>query len=640
MKRSYARHRDEGSALLLVVGVMTTLIVLVSVALSAAQNTQGVAQRSRSWNQAMAAAQSGVEDYLARLNTNDLYWNTVDCTNPALPKPTSGSVRPCGWGPATPVGWASVPGAVGGAYPSEFHYDVVTTNTPVNGTIDLTVTGRAGSVSRTVSVVLRRGGFGEFLYYTTYETTDPANEVAYRPSDGRTADQVAADCTHYWWEPRNSSTGSKRGSSSCKEIQFAPGDEINGPLHSNDTLLIGGGAKFTGTATTSDPACFSPSGGTVPVSQCYRPTGSGSPEFQRGLTYRDPLDLPETVNDLRQFVTPGRTDNLGCLYTGPTRLKFLQPASGATPKMRVWSRWSAATSLNPGCGTATDLRSGSGALIEVPNNKLILVQNVPATQKSPDPVPPSDACTAGAIGDGLPVANDYGSTLSESKCTYGTAYIEGNLKGRVTISADNNVIVTGDLKYVGGQNGQDALGLVAGNSVKVYHPVEQTLACRNRGVYDNNGAEYFYNCRFNDSTMRGYFGCSDRTNYTYQGSSAYRIASCDEIGTYANLSRPNGGVFQNPAVYASILTLQHSFGVQVYDKGDSLGTLTVFGSIAQRYRGPVGTSNSSGAASGYLKNYNYDSRLRYSPPPYFLDPVRASWGQKTFGEVAARYPAR
>jgi len=29
--------------------------------------------------------------------------------------------------------------------------------------------------------------------------------------------------------------------------------------------------------------------------------------------------------------------------------------------------------------------------------------------------------------------------------------------------------------------------------------------------------------------------------------------------------------------------------------------------------------------TGYLKNYNYDSALKYHQPPYFLDPVQASW---------------
>ena len=52
-----------------------------------------------------------------------------------------------------------------------------------------------------------------------------------------------------------------------------------------------------------------------------------------------------------------------------------------------------------------------------------------------------------------------------------------------------------------------------------------------------------------------------------------------------------------------------------------LETLTVNGAIAQKYRGAVGTSG----GTGFNKDYNYDDRLRYRSPPYFLEPIAASW---------------
>ena len=55
----------------------------------------------------------------------------------------------------------------------------------------------------------------------------------------------------------------------------------------------------------------------------------------------------------------------------------------------------------------------------------------------------------------------------------------------------------------------------------------------------------------------------------------------------------------------------------------SSGHLTVNGAIAQKYRGAVGTSRHGG--SGFIKDYNYDDRLRYRSPPYFLEPIAASW---------------
>ena len=175
---------------------------------------------------------------------------------------------------------------------------------------------------------------------------------------------------------------------------------------------------------------------------------------------------------------------------------------------------------------------------------------------------------------------------------YGTLYVQGTLKGRLTMAADNNIVVTGDLTYSAGRTGTDALGLIATNSVKIYHPIKCTTS------------------------------------------------SSGKCTAGSNLARPKdadgntGTVFQDPQVNAAILTLQHSFGVQQYRIGSPLGTINLFGTIAQRYRGPVGTGSIS---TGYYKHYVYDTRMRSAPPPYFLDPVCSAWGVKTYGELAPRY---
>jgi hypothetical protein len=84
---------------------------------------------------------------------------------------------------------------------------------------------------------------------------------------------------------------------------------------------------------------------------------------------------------------------------------------------------------------------------------------------------------------------------------------------------------------------------------------------------------------------------------------------------------------QDVHVEAAILTLAHSFIVDNYSSSSALGTLKVDGAIAQRFRGAVGTFNSStgNLATGYTKDYNYDVRLRYRSPPFFLDPISAAW---------------
>jgi hypothetical protein len=119
------------------------------------------------------------------------------------------------------------------------------------------------------------------------------------------------------------------------------------------------------------------------------------------------------------------------------------------------------------------------------------------------------------------------------------------------------------------------LGLVANNFIRVYHPVgSQPLA--------------------------------SNTNVCTYGST--------------NSSTATSGLTIN----AMLLSLQHSFVVDQFNCGASLGTLTVKGGIAQKFRGPVGATV-NGHSTGYIKSYTYDDRLRYEEPPHFIDPVQGSW---------------
>ena len=87
----------------------------------------------------------------------------------------------------------------------------------------------------------------------------------------------------------------------------------------------------------------------------------------------------------------------------------------------------------------------------------------------------------------------------------------------------------------------------------------------------------------------------------------------------------SGTTMPNVRIDAAILSLLHGFTVDNYDCGSKLGLLTVKGAIAQKYRGAVGTGGASSSGSGYIKDYQYDDRLQYRSPPYFLDPIAASW---------------
>ena len=69
--------------MILVIASITVLTMLLATAFTMALQAQPGARRSQDWNAALAAAQAGADDYIARLNQNDTYWTSVDCTNPA-----------------------------------------------------------------------------------------------------------------------------------------------------------------------------------------------------------------------------------------------------------------------------------------------------------------------------------------------------------------------------------------------------------------------------------------------------------------------------------------------------------------------------------------------------------------------------
>jgi hypothetical protein len=196
-----------------------------------------------------------------------------------------------------------------------------------------------------------------------------------------------------------------------------------------------------------------------------------------------------------------------------------------------------------------------------------------------------DVTTAGATTNNVPLPPNGVIYVRNGACTgtvtplfanYGESvgcanlYLSGTYARSLTIASANDIIIAppsgqsnGDVRMA---EGSDAvLGLIANNFVRIQHRV------RNHVDADS--------CQNSDPVM------------------------------------------ENVRIEAAILSLAHSFIVDNYACGNKLGTLTVKGAIAQRFRGPVGTTR----PTGYTKNYMYDDRLKYRSPPFFLDPVSAAW---------------
>ena len=620
-----ARLRDEaGVALIMVIGWTLVLGTLITAGVGYAIQSNLTAHKSQDWGAALSAAQAGIEDYVARLNRNDNYGRTWDCTNTALkgPKATGNT---CNWTASTATGWLPVISTqpTGPA----FHYDVDASSLDLNGTISVISTGRVGKTTRTIEAAIGRGGSTDFLYYTNFEDADPTNVTAYPPINGVAAPggnkvdcgSGGASTAKYVYD----STNRTNNNNYCMEIQFAGQDVLNGRVHFNDLPYAATGAQFVNGFETSTPAC---AGQTSPWTKCLR-NGSGTPVFgvpAVGNTpavvvppvYKDPLFLDDTSAKFATFP--------GCHYYGATRIKFGVPALG---QMTVWSKESAGKSTGTGCGTFTS--PSFSAVVNVPTDQVIY---------SSAGAGGVHMCAAGEIGDGLPlgavssstsgstttVTTDYDLNMqtSDQYCGQGNLYIEGLVKGRVSLAAENSIVVTGDLIANSGVAGSDMIGLVAGNSVEVMHPMMTTDVCTSTTSKGKTTTSCTYgSINTASDTISKYKGWPTRYNDPASG----------------NVHFPTTGI----QIDASIQTLQHSFFVQQYGVGSVQGTLMVLGSIAQQWRGIVGSgtklTNGVYSGYGYLKSYQYDTRLKWSSPPYFPQWTNAKWGPRHTGETTPSY---
>jgi hypothetical protein len=505
-------HRcQRGFTTVTLMGVLGVGGLLVAASFAAVDPDISLSRDDQDYKQAYSAAEAGLQWYLNSLNKdNDYYvkctWeNTGSPTVPALPL-VNGQSAPVNdpWdGQGTDQRrWRSLPGE-SAQYSVELlpapGYDACVPGEQYsmvdpNGNLRLRVSGRSRGKTRTIVASMRRRNFIDFIYFTDFEALDPE-------ADSSSSTDIT-DCGRY----RNSRAG--RG---CTEIQFVEDDEVLGPMHTNDNVLICGDPTFGRTkrdaVEINGPSPF------VPASGC------GSSEANVAGTLDHPagqLGMPPSNTALRSIAAAdyrffGRTD----IVMSGTQMQVTNALRGGTFTMAL------------------------------PPNGVIYVENEVGGCSSP--------------------SFDYRQFYDSEQDGCGDVWVSGQYGDDLTIAADNDIIVNGSLTRA--DDGL-LLGLIANQYVRVYHPVT-------------------------DDCERG----EDTGENVLPGS------------------------LPDLVIEAAILALEHSFLVDNWYCGDSLGNLTVEGAIAQNFRGPVGTTG----GTGYFKDYKYNDRLRYREPPFFLDPVQASW---------------
>lgn len=514
-----ARLAEEGGyTMIAVIGAISLVSMLSAATLAATNGDLNLVQHDLDHRRAHAAAQAGIADYSFHLNNDNSYW--ARCTEVPSPNAVNqqGSTAkrrlvpgPAGESYAIELLPATGKSSCDPAKPVESMLEQSGVNT---GSFRIRATGYSGGAKASLVATYKRASLLDYIYFTQLETSDPATY------DSDTINSAYQQCVKFRREGRESVALSNHGGKACDRIVFISGDNIKGPLHTNDDLAICGTPKFGRSAADVIEVSAPPTGWLA--GGCSSPSGA-SPEFVGPLVTTAPVLKPPSTNGrLKDIAEPSNS-----IYSCQTSIVL----EGA--KMTVT--------------TSTGTVSG----ISFPSSGVVYVQN--------------GSCPGESWPSCSSAYSPFTATYpSGSDC--GTVRVSGTYSGELTIAAENDIVVWDDIT----RTGQGLLGLIANNFVRIRHPFSDT-----------------------NDTVRGQ--CDGGSN---------------QSGSQENLK-----------IEAAILAIDHSFIVDHYDCGSSLGTLTVKGAISQKFRGAVGTT----APTGYTKSYEYDDRLRYMEPPNFLDPVEPAW---------------
>jgi hypothetical protein len=551
--------------MLIVLGVLIVASALAGAALALTANNANLVSRTVGGQKAQDAAQAGVNVVLAQLNQNSSGWLT--CPSQSSPQL---------------VDFDQPDNATELPYRDSYTYSTLPANTSYSGTtytkceannadsiIDATpgsagdlrvlFTGYAGPTSATTgkqiytrSLVASYSpvSFTRFLSYTNYEVLDPS--ILWPTESSK-----ATGCTRYYSESRTqvSATAANPGTS-CLALRLVnPGDNVAGPLWSNDSLDL----------------CESPSLGlagssnVVEAAGTYCDTGasaskalvdgtSGTPTATGGTKLTPPATLSSIATEVAAH--PG----WACTFTGPTDI-VLNGNNIEASNAKYYTLYKPAKSYSYNYCRVIYVYANSGASCTDTFTPFGAPYDDPLNSES----------TVGKEYVGGNNGSEQLTTGANGGC--GDAYVSGSYSRSVTIAAAGDVVINGSITNTSA-NKTAVLGLAATNWVRVFHPVES-------GKYNS--------------------ACTGNSNKT-------------------------AADLKEPTIEAAILADQHSFIVDNYNCGATLGKLNVVGSIAQNYRGPVAAPLNSGTiTSGYEKNYTYNPILASDDPPYFPTPEGADW---------------
>lgn len=591
------RRDDRGFSMVVTIGAVALMMVSAAVSVSTLAGDQPVGRKDQDRKVAFAAAEAGLQVYIHKLVIDNVYWTKcqvlADGVNYNWDKPTTGT-------PTDPRTWMRLTDGSNtdpdGTAPFPYGSAAYTIEMlPANGKpkcdptgpeasmIDadsamfrIRVTGQAQDASgkrigakRSLIAAFRRASFLDYIYFTDLEVQDPTLYPGLYAQGADTAETSTGRTVEQW------------GNDVCAKYAYTK----TGTKYRTQEVFSG--KKKSGTGWTSLTAeCVEIQFATNdqvkgPLHTNDAPLICGNPIFGRKLSDRVETSAPSSLTGSgipadTQLTNGYRTNCSGTL----PRVNFF----GQAKRSDAWGTWMSKTATVTLPSTNDSLQDEAPpAYTFLGETKLELtaagIKVISGTsqdgQSAPNrllPYPPGGVVYVGNSPTIPCTGYETDDPYRTDATGCGIAYVRGDYSSDLTIATADDIILWDDIN----RQGTALLGLIANNFIRVYHPVSSQSNCA----------------------------------LSWGGNNAT-------------------GTVYNANIDAALLTLRHSFLVDNYGCGGSLGTLSINGAISQKFRGPVGRGS-----AGYTKNYNYDDRLKVRSPPKFLDPDNAAWYVRNFQEQA------
>ncbi len=295
------------------------------------------------------------------------------------------------------------------------------------GTFRIESTGFYEGHHRSLIATFRNANFVSYVWYTKYETFDPAMYGS----------PTRTECEAFY--------GKRPGESKCLNNYFISGESVKGPMHTEDHVGVCGSPVFGRTAT--DRIEFGSAGHTgdegFSVEGDSGCGGGAKPQFSGTHI------LPAEVKSLEP--PPGDEE----------LLHIVEPSYEFTGKTEI------------------ELNGNSMNVTKFETVNKEGKEEVVAKTTTGVPFPPNGVIyVAGGCSEPY---SPYGPKPLYTKDTgCGNVYVRGEYSSSLTIAAQNDVVIDGNI-YSSPHSGEvpsgnAMLGLIANNFVRIYHPVAKVYS--------------------------------------------------------------------------------------------------------------------------------------------------------------------